>query len=172
MANFNYNRIMLGGRLTADPELRQTQDGTPMATFRIAVNRRSRGNQQDQNQQQTADFFRCIAWRYSAEFVTRYFHKGSSIFVSGNVQNNNWTDQQGNKHTSIDILVDDVQFVDSRSENPAYQGGGGYSAPQSQASGQPQTGYTPSSYTSPGFGDGGDKEPNFEEMSDEDSLPF
>jgi single-strand DNA-binding protein len=174
MANFNYNRVMLGGRLTNDPELRQTQSGTPMATFTVAVNRRGRGNQQDQNQQPAADFFRCIAWRNSAEFVTRYFRKGSSIFVSGNIQNNNWTDQQGVKHYSTDILVDDVQFVDSRSENPAYQNNmsspaGGYGAPAQQ---NQAASYTPSSYTSPGFGDSGDKEPSFEELSEDDSLPF
>ena len=128
--------------------------------------------------QQTADFFRCIAWRNSAEFVTRYFRKGSSIFVSGNIQNNNWTDQQGVKHFSTDILVDDVQFVDSRSENPAYQqnpagGVGGYTAPvQSQPAAQPAAGYTPSSYTSPGFNDSGHKEPSFEELSDDEELPF
>ena len=175
MANFNYNRVMLGGRLTGDPELRQTQNAVPMATFTVAVNRRGRGNQQDQGQQQAADFFRCIAWRNSAEFVTRYFRKGSSIFVSGNIQNNNWTDQQGVKHYSTDILVDDVQFVDSRSENPAYQNNapaasGGYGAPAQQNQQSPA--YTPSSYTSPGFADSGDKEPSFEEITDDDALPF
>ena len=174
MANFNYNRVMLGGRLTGDPELRQTQSGTPMATFTVAVNRRIRGNQQDQRQQ-PADFFRCITWNNSAEFVTRYFHKGSSIFVTGNIQNNNWTDQQGVKHYSTDILVDDIQFVDSRTENQGYQAaapsGTGFGAPVQQQA-QPAAAYTPSSYTSPGFNDSGDKEPNFEEISDEDALPF
>ena len=90
MANFNLNKIILGGRLTQDPELKQTQSGIAVATFKIAVNRRYSRD----NQQQEADFFNCIAWRSQAEFVSRYFHKGSAICVIGAVQNRSWTDQQ------------------------------------------------------------------------------
>ena len=85
MANFNFNKVMLGGRLTADPELRQTQSGISNVRFSIAVNRRFQ--RQDQNadpnapQKSDADFFNVVAWRQTAEFVARYFRKGSSIFV-------------------------------------------------------------------------------------------
>ena len=92
MANFNLNKVILGGRLTADPELKQTPNGTPVVTFSIAVNRRF---QSKENAQQQTDFFNVTAWRATAEFVSRYFRKGSSICVIGSLQNRTWTDQQG-----------------------------------------------------------------------------
>ena len=114
MANFNLNKVMLGGRLTADPELKQTQNGIQVASFSIAVNRRVRSND---NQQPNADFFNVTAWRATAEFVSRYFRKGSSIFVVGTLQNRSWTDQQGIKRYTTDIIADEIHFVDSRSES-------------------------------------------------------
>ena len=94
MANFNLNKVILGGRLTADPELKQTPNGIPVVSFSIAVNRRF---QSKENAQQQTDFFNVTAWRATAEFVSRYFRKGSSICVIGSIQNRSWTDQQGNK---------------------------------------------------------------------------
>ena len=153
MANFNFNKVMLGGRLTADPELKQTQSGIPVASFSIAVNRRF--GSKDGNQPQ-ADFFNVTAWRATAEFVSRYFKKGSSIFVVGTIQNRSWTDPQGVKHYATDIVADEVSFVDSRNEAPA--------ATQGQ--------YTPDAYTTPSYSTPADVAPKFEEIKGDDDLPF
>lgn len=112
MANFNLNKITLGGRLTADPELRQTQSGVMVTSVGLAVNRRH----QNEGEQQT-DFFNLVAWRGMAEFITKYFRKGSSICVIGSVQIRNYTDNQGNKRTSVDVSVDEAYFVDSKNDS-------------------------------------------------------
>ena len=151
MANFNLNKIILGGRLTQDP-LKQTQSGIAVATFKIAVNRRYSRD----NQQQEADFFNCIAWRSQAEFVSRYFHKGSAICVIGAVQNRSWTDQQNVKRYITEVVVDEVQFVDSRGDAPAGQA----PAPGADAYGAPV-------YSSPAA-----SAPKFEEIKTDDDLPF
>ena len=153
MANFNFNKVMLGGRLTADPELKQTQSGIPVASFSIAVHRRF--GTRDGSQPQ-ADFFNVTAWRATAEFVSRYFKKGSSIFVVGTIQNRSWTDPQGMKHYATDIVADEVSFVDSRNEGPA--------------AGQGQ--YTPDAYTTPSYSTPADSAPRFEEIKGDDDLPF
>ena len=155
MANFNLNKVILGGRLTADPELKQTQSGVAVVTFSIAVNRRFTGK----DAAQQTDFFNVTAWRATAEFVTRYFKKGSSICVIGSIQNRTWTDQQGQKRYATDIVADEVQFVDSRSE------GGSYDNVQ-------QGGYTPDAYSTPSFSSSANSAPNFEEVASDDDLPF
>ena len=155
MANFNFNRVMLGGRLTADPELKQTQSGIPVASFSIAVNRRFGSKDGTQPQ---ADFFNVTAWRAQAEFVSRYFKKGSSIFVVGTIQNRSWTDQNGQKRYATDIVADEVSFVDSRSEGPS--------------AGGMQQGYTPDAYTTPSYSTPADSAPKFEEIKGDDDLPF
>ena len=115
MANFNFNKVILGGRLTADPELKQTQSGVPVVQFGIAVNRRySNGTQQ-----QETDFFNVTAWRGTADIVARYFRKGSSICVTGTIQNNTWVDRQNVKHYRTDVIADEVFFVDSKGEGGA-----------------------------------------------------
>ena len=153
MANFNLNKVILGGRLTADPELKQTPNGTPVVTFSIAVNRRF---QSKENAQQQTDFFNVTAWRATAEFVSRYFRKGSSICVIGSLQNRTWTDQQGAKRYATDVVADEIQFVDSR-------GDGSMGA-------QPQGGYTPDAYA-PSYASMGSA-PKFEEIKTDDDLPF
>ena len=157
MANFNLNKVMLGGRLTADPELKQTQNGIQVASFTIAVNRRFRSND---NQQPTADFFNVTAWRVLADHVVRYYRKGSSIFVIGSIQNRSWTDQQGQKRYATDIVADEIYFVDSRSESSAPQ------APQP---------YTPDAYNNnqtPAYSTPAGVAPNFEDLKTDDDLPF
>ena len=145
---------MLGGRLTADPELKQTQNGTQVASFSIAVNRRFRSGD---NQQTATDFFNVTAWRALAEHVARYYRKGSSIFVIGSIQNRTWTDQQGVKRYATDIVADELYFVDSRSESPM------------QAA-QP---YTPDAYNAaPAYSTPVGVAPNFEEIKTDDDLPF
>ncbi len=150
MANFNFNKVMIGGRLTADPENTQTTSGISVTRFSVAVNRRY---SKDASQQQT-DFFNVTAWRATGDFVSKYFKKGSSIFVVGTLQNRSWTDQNGQKRYATDIIADEVSFVDSRGE--------------SASSGQ----YVPESYNAePAFSGGADA-PKFEEIKGDDDLPF
>ena len=113
MSNLNFNKIMLGGRLTADPELKQTATGLAVVSFSIAVNRRIRT---ENNTQPTADFFNVTAWRTLAEHIARYYRRGSSIFIVGSLQNRSWTDGQGNKRYATDVIAEDVYFVDSKSD--------------------------------------------------------
>ena len=152
MANFNFNKVILGGRLTADPELKQTPNGVPVVSFSIAVNRRY---QSKETAQQT-DFFNVTAWRATAEFVSRYFHKGSSICIVGSIQNRTWTDNQGAKRYATDIIAEEVQFVESRGE---------------VSNGAPQGGYTPDAYT-PSFSSAQGMAPKFEDIKTDDDLPF
>ena len=156
MANFNFNKVILGGRLTAEPELKTTSSGVVWTTFSVAVNRRySNGDQQN------TDFINVVAWRQTAEFVTRYFHKGSSICVVGSIQNRTWTDPQTNqKRYATDVVADEVNFVDSKNENPGGRQTGG-------------AGYMPESYGSAPTITGSDNgAPRFEEMANDDDLPF
>jgi single-strand DNA-binding protein len=110
MANFNFNKVILGGRLTADPELKTTPSGVSVTTFTVAVNRRSA--------KEAADFLTVTAWRATAEFITRYFRKASSICVVGSLQTRSWTDQQGQKRFATDIVADEAFFVDALRESP------------------------------------------------------
>ncbi len=178
MANFNMNKVILGGRLTGDPEMKQSQSGIAFATFSIAVNRRV-ARQQDangmpvQNQQPTADFFNCTAFRGQAEFICRYFHRASSICIVGQVQNNTYTDQQGNKRTYTNIVVDEAYFVDAKSENGGYQqqGAQDYQANYQQSAPQQpfaQEGNIPSFASQPDNVSGG----QFKEINNDDDLPF
>ena len=113
MANFNFNKAILGGRLTADPELKTTPSGTPVTSFTIAVTRP--GKPKDGEKPET-DFINCTAWNKTAEFITQYFRKGSSICVVGLQQSRTWTDPQGNKRFATDTVVREVFFVDSKAE--------------------------------------------------------
>ena len=151
MANFNFNKVILGGRLTADPELKQTQSSIPFVNFSIAVNRRG-----SKDAAREADFFNVTAWRSSAELVAKYFRKGSSICVVGSLQNRSWTDQQGQKRTVTDVIADEIMFVDSRSEGP--------NADTQQ--------YTPDAYSTPSFSSNSASAPNFEVVESDDDLPF
>ncbi len=109
------NHIVIMGRLTRDPELRYTQSQTPVASFTVAVDRDFSGR--DGGERQT-DFIDCVAWRSSAEFVSKYFHKGSMAVVSGRLQLRDWTDRDGNKRRSAEVVADNIYFGESRrSEN-------------------------------------------------------
>ena len=113
MANFSFNKAILGGRLTANPELKTTPSGTNVTTFTIAVNRK--GGKDGQTQ---SDFINCVAWEKRAELICKYFVKGSSICVVGEIQVRPWKDKDGNNRYSTEVNVSEVQFVDSKSENP------------------------------------------------------
>ncbi len=107
-ANFNFNKATIGGRLTASPEVKQTQSGVPVCSFTVAVNRKA-------NREET-DFISCVAWRNTAEFIGKYFSKGSSICVTGAIQTRNWTDSNGQKRYTTEIIVDEAYFVDGKGE--------------------------------------------------------
>ena len=142
MANFNLNKVILGGRITADPELKATSQGISVCSFSVAVNRRSKDGQAP------ADFINCQAWRATAEFISRYFKKGSSICLVGSIQTRTWNDQQGNKRYATEVIADEAYFVDSKSDNavPSFT--------QEPASFQTQ------------------QTPKFEEVMGDDDLPF
>lgn len=112
MANFNLNYTILGGRLTSDVELKTTQSGVSFCSFTIAVNRKYQ-----QNGKQQTDFINCNAWRQTAEFVSKYFKKGSSICVIGEIQTREWTDNNGQKRYATDVKVNEANFVDSKNDN-------------------------------------------------------
>lgn len=106
------NKVILLGRLTKDVELRTTQNGKSVTTFSIAVNRRFAKEGQTQ-----ADFINCVAWGSQAEFITKYFNKGSMISVVGNIQNRSWDGQDGKKNYTTEIIVDEVYFAGGKKEN-------------------------------------------------------
>lgn len=112
------NRIVLMGRLTRDPELRHTQSGTAVAGFSLAVERDFKGDTGDRE----TDFIDCVAWRSTAEFVSRYLSKGRMAIVDGRLQMRDWTDRDGNKRRSAEVVADHVYFGDSKREAGTSQG--------------------------------------------------
>lgn len=100
------NKVMLQGRLVVDPDLRSTPNGVSVTAFRIAVNR-------NYNRDLT-DWIDIVAWRQTAEFVTRYFQKGSMIIVEGSIQTRNYEDKNGNKRTAVEVVADQVYFCESK----------------------------------------------------------
>lgn len=113
MANLNFNKVILGGRLTADSELKQTPQGVSVTSFAIAINRKSNKD--------VTDFINCVAWRSTAEFISKYFHKGSSIVLDGEIQVRTWKDQQGKNRYATEVIVSDAYFVDSKGETEVPQ---------------------------------------------------
>ena len=164
------NRIILMGRLTRDPELRHTQTGTAVASFSLAVDR----DFKDRNTGEKAtDFIDIVAWRQTAEFVSRYFTKGRMAVVEGRLQIRDWTDKEGGKRRSAEVIADQVYFGDSKRDsdgggysNAGYASGGGYSGGYAAPS-APAPSAAPSGYGAPSGGD------QFAELSDDDGeLPF
>lgn len=103
------NKVFMIGRLAADPELRTTQSGTPVATYRLAVNRR-----RSADGSQEADFFPCVAWGKGAEFAAKYMRRGMKIAVSGRLQARAWDAQDGTKRYVTEIIVDEHEFCESK----------------------------------------------------------
>ena len=116
------NKVILMGRLTADPEFRQTNSGIPVCRIRVAIDRPYRKDQERQ-----ADFINVTCWRQTAEFVNRFFNKGKMIIVEGSLRNNDYTDNNGVKHYSMEVQADNVSFGESKG---ASQGGGNYGGQQ------------------------------------------
>lgn len=109
------NHIIIMGRLTKDVEIRYTQSQTPVASFTLACDR---DYQQGGSERQT-DFIDCVAWRQTAEFVSKYFAKGSMAIVSGRLQIRDWTDREGNKRKSAEIVADNIYFGESKRREDA-----------------------------------------------------
>ena len=120
------NKVFLQGRLVADPELRHTQQGTPVASFRLAVDRGYKSKDPDA---QNADFINVVAWRNTAEFVCKYFTKGRMMLVEGRLQVRSYTDKDGNRRTAVEVVTNNVHFCDSRKEENGTSSGGGYGPP-------------------------------------------
>ena len=143
----SFNKVILIGNLTADPELKQTQNGISVTSFSIAVSRRFSSKSTENAQQ--ADFINVVAWRNTAEFITKYFQKGKSILVVGSLQSRSWTDQNGQKRYVTEVVAEEAQFVERKSDGSS-----------------PMSGAAPAPYgASP-------KDVAFEEMSTDDDLPF
>jgi single-strand DNA-binding protein len=151
----SFNKVILIGNMTADPELKQTQTGTSVCSFSIAVNRRFSKNEQGQ----TVDFINIVAWRQSADFVCRYFKKGNPILICGQLQTRTWTDNQGQKRYATEVVADEVSFVAPSGNGSAPAGNG----PQGDV-------YAPAAYGAPAFNTAGSA--NFEEIPSDESLPF
>ena len=161
-----FNKVILIGNLTADPELKQTTNGVSVCSFNIAVNR-SFVKENDQK----CDFFTIQTWRHQAEFVTKFFTKGKPILVCGQLQTRNWTDKEGHKRTSMEIVADELQFVghnEATEDKP-----------------KPAQPYMPSAYANapsviPGVNAKGGKQmqfnapvsQQFEEIPTDEGLPF
>ena len=114
------NHIAIMGRLTRDPELRRTGNGTAVASFTLAVDRDYSGK--DGGEKET-DFIDCVAWRQTGEFVSKYFTKGRMAVVSGRLQIRSWTDKDGNKRRTAEVVADNVYFGDSKKEDSGYSSG-------------------------------------------------
>ena len=147
------NHITIMGRLTRDPELRYTQSQTPVASFTLAVDRDFGGR--DGGEKQT-DFIDCVAWRQTAEFVSKYFQKGSMAVVSGRLQIRDWTDREGGKRRSAEVVVDNIYFGESKRREGGERRNDFRPAQNSFESGSPSMGASA-----------------FSELSDDDGeLPF
>ena len=158
MSSLNLNKVVLAGHLAGDPELKQTQSGVSVTSFTIAINRRF-SSRNSEGAEQQPDFINVVAWRQTAEFITKYFRKGSAICVTGSIQTRSWQDQQGQKRYATEVVIDEAMFIDSRAE-------GGNAGAQSS--------YVPDAYgaTTPSYSSKPGATPNFEELNTDDDLPF
>ena len=120
------NHIVIMGRLTRDPELRRTGTGVAVASFTVAVDRDFGKNE---NGEKETDFIDCVAWRQTGEFVSKYFTKGRMAVVSGRLQIRSWTDKDGNKRRTAEVVADNVYFGDSKRDGEATGSYGAYAAP-------------------------------------------
>lgn len=149
------NRVVLMGRLVSDPELKTTQNGTNVTTFRIAVDR----NYVKAGEERQADFFDIVAWRYTADFVCKHFRKGSLIAIDGQLQSRTYQAKDGTNRYVVEVIADNASFTGERRDNSGYQAGGYAPAPAPVFTEQ-----------SPSFVSGPSSD--FEEMPGDDDLPF
>ena len=142
------NRIVIMGRLTRDPELRRTQNGTAVTSFSVAVDRDFKSRESGEK---ATDFIDVVAWRQTAEFVCQYFTKGRMAVVEGRLQIRDWKDKDGNNRRSAEVVADDVQFAEPRRDGQQQRGDGMAAQPPAFTAGSPS---------------------DFEEMTGDDELPF
>ena len=117
MSSLNLNKVVLCGRLTATPELKQTPSGVSICNFTLAVNRRFA-----KDGEQQSDVITIVAWRQTAEFITKYFDKGNSICITGSIQTRTWKDSNGSKRYATEVVADEAMFVDGKNEaQPSFQ---------------------------------------------------
>lgn len=148
MSVLNLNKVILAGRITADPELKQTQAGISTTTFTLAVNRRF-----EKDGKREADFINVVAWRQTAEFVCRYFGNGAAICLTGQIQTRKWTDKEGGTRYATEIVADEVFFVDGKTDTETEN------KSQNQKS-EPSAPFAPQ------------QAPKFETLSNDEDLPF
>ena len=164
------NKIFIMGRLTRDPELRRTQSGTAVTSFSLAVDR----DYKSQSGEKETDFIDVVAWRSTAEFVSKYFTKGRMAVVSGRLQIRQWTDKDGNNRRSAEIVADNVYFGDSKRDSAGasaggnYSGNNGYSNYGNNAHSAPASSGNFGGYSAPSSGAS-----DFASLEDDDAqLPF
>ena len=150
------NVVCLLGRLTGEPELRRTQNDVAVTSFCVAVDRAY----QPKGQERQTDFINVVAWRNTAEFICRYFHKGQRIALNGSLQSRQYTDKEGNKRTAYEVVVDNAYFAESKRE--------GSGAPAANPFGSPMPDYNNDSQPAFSTASAGD----FEEIVGDDELPF
>ena len=114
------NKVFLMGRLTRDPEQRMTQSGVSVVSFTLAVDR----DFQRQGEERQTDFINCVAFRNTADFISRYFAKGNMIGVDGSIQTRTWDDQEGKRHWVTEVIVNEAHFVESKKDSGGSAGGG------------------------------------------------
>ncbi len=142
------NKVILIGHMTADPELKQTPSGVSVCSFSIGVSRKfAKAGEQAQS-----DFINIVAWRQQAEFVARYFRKGTAICICGSLQTRTWTAQDGSKRYATEVVADEINFVERKSDSPRTTDD--FGAPP------------------PVFHGGAAETPKFEEIAGDDDLPF
>ena len=149
------NVVCLLGRLTGDPELRRTQTDVAVTSFCVAVDRAY----QPKGQERQTDFINVVAWRGTAEFICRYFHKGQRIALNGSLQSRQYTDKEGNKRTAYEVVVDNAFFAESKREGAGMSSSSPFGAPI------PSYGDMPPAFSTASEGD-------FEEIVGDDELPF
>lgn len=155
------NKVIIMGRLTADPELKQTPSGIATCRFSVAVNRNYTSKETGERQ---TDFINVVAWRNTAEFINRYFSKGKMIIVEGSLRNNNYTDKNGVKHYSMDVQADNVSFGESKSSGD----GGNASAAGYAFADPPKSAVSTANQESAAIGGLED----FEEILSDGEVPF
>ena len=138
MSNLNLNKVVLAGRLTADVELKQTPSGVSVCSFTLAINRKY-----SKESEQQADYISCVAWRNTAEFISKYFKKGSALCIVGNIQTRRWTDSNNQKRYATEVVIDEAMFVDGKNDSQGAE--------------------------APSFNN---EAPNYTEQSPDDDLPF
>lgn len=158
------NKVILIGRLTRDPELRYTATNTAVCQFTVAVDRRVKSENQP-----TADFIPVVAWRQTAEFVSKYFSKGNRIAVTGSIQVRNWEDNEGKKRYATEVIADDIEFVESKRQDSGYSSA---PLPEEPAFGKPAQAAVPKAEINISSNASADNNDTYFSLNDEDNCPF